>query len=274
MKTYKQLLMSAACAVLALGSVNAQAEDEDAGNEFASRIGRGEKVVLFKIHDVKPIKNKKDVVTDCEFGLTLYNRSPESIESATLDLVWTDQGIVSVINEEKKQEKTEEKKTVKSLNEKYSQPTQIKTADVSDTSLKTSVILPQIKPFRQVSLRSQLQSDKCYLMMEDVDFSFSSCKIKDEAAKNDSVKSHRLSTALGDSASREVSAELNRCKSMFRFVSPRDPEYYREFQKISFNDQTVQKSEARKKDVEELGQAYDKMLKSLSSLTETLDSIK
>ena len=175
MKTYKQLLTGVACAVLALGSLNVQAEEAtapDTSNEFASKIGSGEKVVLFKIHDIKPVKNKEGVVTDCEFALTLYNRSPKSIDAATLDLTWTDEGIASVIEEEKRQEKSEDKNAVKSLNQKVSQPNKIKTEEVADTTLKTSIILPQIKPFRQVSLRSQLKSDKCFLMLENVEYSF------------------------------------------------------------------------------------------------------
>ena len=64
------------------------------------------------------------------------------------------------------------------------------------------------------------------------------------------------------------------CKSLFRFVSPRDPEYYREFQKVSFNEEAKQRAEKRKKDVDELDASYKKMIESLNAMTETLESIK
>ncbi len=52
MKSYKQLLLSVACATLMMGNTSVMAEDAPA-DEFSSKIASGENVVLFKVHDVK-----------------------------------------------------------------------------------------------------------------------------------------------------------------------------------------------------------------------------
>ena len=61
MKRYKQLLMSVAGLAILFGTVAVKAAETEGDNEFASKIASGENVVLFKIHDVKPIKNDDGV---------------------------------------------------------------------------------------------------------------------------------------------------------------------------------------------------------------------
>ena len=62
------------------------------------------------------------------------------------------------------------------------------------------------------------------------------------------------------------------CKSLFRFVSPRDPEYYREFQKVSFNEDQQRKEEQRVKEISEMETTYKKMIKDLNHISEVLGS--
>ncbi len=262
MKSCKQLLMSVACGVLLSGAAVAQNADNASDDEFASKIASGENVVLFKIHDVNPIKDEDGIVTDCEFGLTLYNRSPKSVDAATINLSWKDDGISEVIKTEEKEDlSSADKGQIKSL----TQAQQPKTANLVSENLTAAVILPQIKPFRQVSLKSKIKSDRCFLMIEDADFSFTNCKVTEQSS---ATGNRRLPMArTGDTGGGD-------CKSLFRFVSPRDPEYYREFQKVSFNEEAKQRAEKRKKDVDELDASYKKMIESLNSTIETLESIK
>ena len=263
MKSYKQLLMSAACATLLLGNVNAIAADEPPADEFSSKIASGENVVLFKIHDVKPIKNPDGIVKDCEFSLTLYNRSPKSVDKSTIKLSWLDESISEVIDEEDKKDiddiVNKDENTEQYLNDSNQQVHPIKTEDVASKTLVTTIVLPQIKPFRQVSLKSKIKSDRCFLMIEDADFSFSDCSVSEPENSSSGMK--------GGSAS-------NDCQTLFRFVSPKDPEYYREFQKVSFNEESEKRQEVRKKDNQEMEAAYDKMISSLKEITDTLKSIK
>ena len=272
MKSYKQLLMSVACSALFMGNMNVMAADaEIPADEFSSKIASGENVVLFKIHDVKPIKNPDGIVKDCEFNLTLYNRSPKRVDKATIRLSWIDESISQVINEEDKKDideiVNEKEKGEEFLNENQPQARPIKTEDVASKTLVTTVVLPQIKPFRQVSLKSKIKSDRCFLMIENADFSFPDCQITEPESSSSQGASLRVGSLDGVGGA-------NECQSLFRFVSPKDPEYYREFQKVSFNEEAEKRQESRKKDNKEMKDAYDKMIASIKEVSETLSSIK
>ena len=47
--------------------------------------------ILFKIHDVQPVKNADGAVVACDFDTTLYNRSNSALRAAVLNLTWTDE---------------------------------------------------------------------------------------------------------------------------------------------------------------------------------------
>ena len=264
MKSYKQVLLSAVCATFFLGAANVFAEEENADkNEFLSNIASGENVVLFKVHDIKPLKDAEGAVTDCEFSLTLYNRSPKSIDDATMQLSWLDEGVSEVIDEEEEQDINNivsESSKQNFINNPQSNVTQPKTEDLVSRNLVTTVVLPKIKPFRQVSLKSKVKSDRCFLMINNAEYSFTSCSISESETGG-----RRLSTAGQGNSS---------CQSLFRFVSPRDPEYYREFQKVSFNEEAEKRKEARKKDINELEESYTKMIDSLNETSNVLNSIQ
>lgn len=263
MKSYKQLLLSAVCATFFFGAMNAFAEEDQNNNDFLSNISSGENVVLFKVHDVKPLKNEDGIVTDCEFGLTLYNRSPKSIDNATMQLSWLDDSVSMVIDEEDKQdieEITADTKKKNFVNNPQLNPSRPKTENFVSKDLTTSVTLPQIKPFRQVSLKSKIKSDRCFLMIGDARFSFSSCTVSESGSES------RRSSGLRQ--------EGGSCQSLFRFVSPRDPEYYREFQKVSFNEEAEKRAEQRKKEINELDENYNRMMDSLSNTLDVLVSIQ
>lgn len=252
MKNGRQLFASTACALLMFGVSAARAADDN--NEFASRIAAGTNVVLFKVHDVTPIKNEDGEVTDCEFGVTLYNRSPDSVENALLNLSWKDEAISDVIAQESKDAKNE----VNSLKSSVERKT---TASLETPALTASINLPAIKPFRQVSLKSKIASDRCFLMVNDASFTLENCNI---ISSDTSVRSSRSLVSKANKAA------AGNCMSLFKYVSVRDPEYYREFQKVSFNDEAKQRQEARKKDVDELQDSYKAMLENLNKITETL----
>lgn len=268
MKCCKKLLMSVTCVALMLGGASVQAADDDEENEFASKIASGENVVLFKLHDIKPLKDDAGDIKECEFGLTLYNRSPKTIDATTMNMSWLDESVAEVIDAEYKDEQEElnnqkpQRNAVKGSKDTQNQ-LRPKTEDFTPKMLTTSIDLPKIKPFRQVTLQSKLKSDRCFLMMKEVDVSFSSCNVtEDPVAGTD--KRANLSRPQAP----------NECKSLFRFVSPHDPEYYREFQKVSFNEDAARRQQVRKSDMEEMEKNYNKIIQSINHVAEVLEAIR
>ena len=275
MKCYKQLLMGAACAAFILSGVNVNAAEEGAAadDEFVSKITSGENVVLFKIHDVASLKNDDGVITECEFSLTLYNRSPKYIDGATIDLTWVDEGVSSVIEEEEKKDIED----VAAGRDKVRRMKLPKTENFVSKDLTASVNLPSIKPFRQVSLKSKIKSDRCFLMIEDATYTFSSCNVSDTGSSNTNKNPSagnaiRLNSSILAQSGSSVGGG-SECDNLFRFVSARDPEYYREFQKVSFNEEASQRQESRAKDLKEFEDNYGKIMENLNDAVTTLEGI-
>lgn len=257
----KRFFLSITSALVALGTVSAAwaAEGDD---ELVSSIGAGTEAVLFKIHDVKPIKNRDGQVTDCEFNATFYNRSEKNVDNAVVAVTWKDEAIAGVIDQEKREavEKQQQQQNNSALGafdafSSYNQPGS-ETERLTSPGLTATIRIPPLKPFRQVSLKSKINSDRCFLMVEDAEFKMQSC-----------------SATVGGSSS-VVGQGASSCEGLFKFVSSRDPEYYREFKKVSFNEEKKNKQNARKKEQQELTATYDKAVAEMSKATDIMGQIK
>ncbi len=97
----KKFLWHATCALLALSAVPAWAEDGEDSDELVSSIDESQPAVLFKVHDIKPLKNRDGKITNCEFNITFFNRSNKNVDNATVNLTWKDEAIGNVIEDEK-----------------------------------------------------------------------------------------------------------------------------------------------------------------------------
>ena len=81
----KKFLWHATCALLALSAVPAWAEDGEDSDELVSSIDESQPAVLFKVHDIKPLKNRDGKITNCEFNITFFNRSNKNVDNATVN---------------------------------------------------------------------------------------------------------------------------------------------------------------------------------------------
>ena len=97
-----KFLLGTVCSFLAAAPVAAQVEENTTEDEgLVSVVDEAQPAVLFKIHDVKPIRNRDGNVTDCEFNATFYNRSNNNVNKIVLNLTWQDKAIANVIDFEK-----------------------------------------------------------------------------------------------------------------------------------------------------------------------------
>ena len=253
----KRFLLSATCALLALSAVPAWAEaDEEEG--LVSQIDENQPAVLFKIHNIKPVKNNEGEITDCEFSATFYNRSKNNIDNALININWADDAINNVIENEKQA-------ALKKIQEEhYGEDTSMMPLPISETEKTTPVMLtasvriPPLKPYRQVSLRSKISSDRCFLMMNDATFKLSTCNAS---------SSDRTGVAV-------ATPGTTTCDNLFKFVSARDPEYYREFKKVAFNEEIKAKQSARKLEQQSLTEIYDNAVSDLNKATDIIGQIK
>lgn len=254
----KQYLLSVTCALLALSAVPAWAQSDEDSDGLFSAVSDSQPAVLFKIHEIKPIKNRDGKVADCEFNATFYNRSNNNIDGAVININWEDEAISNVIDDEK--EASIRKMQEDNYNENsgmYNNPTS-ETEKLTPVGLTASIRIPPLKPYRQVSLKSKIASDRCFLMVNDASFKLENCSMSNAGKNGVSVQG----------------AGANACDGLFKFVSANDPEYYREFKKVSFNEEKKAKVNARKKEQQDLTATYDKAVSNLSKATDIMGQIK
>lgn len=242
MTVNKKILLPALAAALVSGAVSAQAQVQAADDQTSPEN------VLFKIHDVQAVKDTDGLINACDYSITFYNRSPRQLRSAMLNLGWMDNSVATLISQEKNEEK---KKTGRSSS---------KTEEVDAAALSTSIDVPTLEAYKQVTLRSRLQSDKCFLMLGDVKFVVKSCNIADETGAN----------VRNMVRNRNGSA----CDGLFEFISASNPEYYREFKPVSYEEDVRQGDKERMAARREISAKYDEVVAEINSISATLDDIK
>ena len=201
-------------------------------------------LVLFKIHDVTSVKNDEGLVTSCSFGATFYNRSPYTLKSVKLNLSWEDEAIANTISKEKIENN-------KKNNKKSSD-----TAATTSAVVSTSVNLYNLDPKSQKTIRAKLDSDRCFLLMNDLKYEASDCSVTSAEGVDNPY--------LGN----------EKCTGFFEFVSTENPEYYREFKAISYSEEKANESEARSKERSEINKIYEETLAEFNKVKAALAGIK
>ena len=225
-----------AAAVFYAGNTYAQ------NNDQAQQSSKSE--ILFKIHDIKPNKDDKGFVKDCGYALTVYNRTNSDIDKAALDVSWPDNEGNQVIEQDIVKDKDGKSKFDGRMG-------------VKNKVISAFIDIPRTSAFEQVTLNLTAKTEKCYLLMGDVKFRVTSCKMIDKDA---SVKKSRI--------------KQETCASMFKFISPTNPEYYKEFQPVSHEDQVSQAEKLKAQQMEKLEQLNNQIIKNYDETKKVLSEIK
>lgn len=245
MKIQNTFLSGIAGLMLAAGAANAQTADAKTPSAHEEE----DEAILFKVHDVKPIRNSKgDEVNACDFYVTFYNRSNKDINGAQLDLTWVDNSLIDVVNAEK-EESAEKHKNGEDIDADFSY-----TQNGNPLQLTASINMPAIKAYKQITVRQSLKTDRCYILLDDLSINVKSCAIK---------QTGNASFNSGDT-----------CNGLFRFISQENPEYYTDFKPISYMTQRNSDIKERASQEKEMEEQYKKAVKSMDALTQTLAEIK
>ena len=162
-------------------------------------------VVMFKIHDVIPEKDVDGKVLYCNIGATFFNNTKINISNAALTLSWEDEVISETIDQEERAEKEMKRRNANAPRSRYS------TAGFTSSSIRASLKLPPLKVGQQVSLKTKVDTDRCFLLLNDMDINVNSC----------------------GTAGMDGKVSRKGCKDLFRYVSPKMEEYYVEFKEVS-----------------------------------------
>ena len=161
--------------------------------------------VLFKIHDIVPEKNADGNVVYCNVGATFFNRTNIDLANAALTLRWDDNVIGEIIDQEEREAKEKERNNSRSVRSRYS------TANTTGKTISLQIKLPPIKTMQQVSLKTKVDTDRCFILLNDMDVTINNC----------------------GTASMTGRILQQGCSNLFQYISSKMPEYYMEFKEIS-----------------------------------------
>lgn len=213
---------------LSVGNVQAQANNQEAAGE-----------ILFKVHDIIPEKDADGNVIFCNMGATFFNRTKQNITNAALKLVWLDEVVSDVIDQEERAENEAQRINSKQARNRFP------TSTITDKEIVASLKLPQIKVNQQVSLKTKVDTDRCFLLLNDMDVEVVNC---------------------GTAGVGVGVASKQSCANMFRHISPKMPEYYTEFKEISLEEELIQEADEVIKIENEVDEAYNNALNVLNKV--------
>ncbi len=238
---------------LALGALLVTgAETSLAASAPATGSNTTEEEVLFKIHDISPVKNSDGEVIACDFNATFYNRSPYEVSDAVVSLTWNDQSLENIIKSEKSEDA---KKRNISSGRAYSE-TERKTAK----TVNAEVELSNLSSYKQVTVNARVNTDRCFMLLQNVDFSIKNCSAKGGMAenKNNARRQNRN----------------NPCARMFKFVAPQDAQYYLDFKEISLDEEKAIEDSQKQDQKNQTNSIYSKTVDTLDSVKSIISDIK
>ena len=216
--------------------------------------------VMFKIHDIKPVKNSDNLVESCEFSTTFYNNSRVTVSNVSLDLVWKDTVVEGTIAEEKKEATTFRGRRVDNT---PSYRRGAGTDAFTTVELTAPISLPPLAPGKQITVKNSVKSDRCFLMLENVEINIKSCR---------TTGSDPALGANGAQIGVSTSVSEN-CNGLFKYYSPKDPEFYTDFKPISYDEEAQQERAKVNRDKEEVEDMHEKALSAVRRAGEVVESI-
>ena len=220
-----------------------------ASNEVKKEPTTRPDAVIFKIHDVTPVSSD-GVVTGCDFSVTLYNRTAINFRSFTIDLQWND-----VVDECFKFNKYVE--SVLGAEEAAKQKSLLG-EDVVAAPLRTAITVNAFGADKQITVKSHVNNEKCYLMLSKASYSVSPCDIARNLDSN---------SGLG------LNNGEKECTKLFQLVSTSNPEYFGQFKKISATEIAAQNKATETRELSDIDVVIQKIVENLGASDKTLTNI-
>jgi hypothetical protein len=195
--------------------------------------------ILFKIQDVTPEKNADGSVKYCSLRATFINRTSVDVVNAALALTWHDDVIGDAIDAEERAANEAKRNGSQAASPRYS------TAGFTSKSVQASLKLPPLKSGQQISLKTNVATDRCFLLLNDMDINVTNCGSADMIDK---------SSQRG-------------CTDLFRYVSPKEEEYYVEFSDVTPQQQQALEASQINELKKGIDTAYSDALASIQAIT-------
>ena len=194
--------------------------------------------VLFKIHDIVPEKNADGKVLYCNIGATFFNNTTMDLTNVALTLRWNDEVIGETIDQEERTAKEQQRTNSRAARSRYS------TSGFTSKTINLPLKLPPLKAKQHVSVKTKFGTDRCFLLLNDMDINVNNC----------------------GTASMSGKVSRQGCNNLFRYVSPVGAEYYTEFKEISPEQQAAIEDAELDAEQKELEQLYNEALTAIENI--------
>lgn len=246
MNKFNKILMSSLSSLCVfLSAANAMADETEEKNA-TSEAG----AILFRIENIKPVQNKDGIVDKCTFVVTTYNRMEKGIREAKLNFTWQD-----------------------NISAKYTingNDIEVNKGKEAQTTVSTEVTLTNIMPHRQKSFEASVNTDKCFLLFDNLQYTVSSC-----ANEGDKIERKNNGRSMNNnSKSQENNTSVGSCANNFDYIDSQNPEYYSEFKDVPESVIAEQVENEKNIEVEKITTGYGKLMGEFSKISDILSAIK
>lgn len=279
MKNLNKVLFGLGFFSLALGSLSASAQltTIDDQSKKGARVDFEEEptinpvfvnkpqVILFKIHDIKPVLNSDGAITACEYTATFFNRTPVNIRQAKIQLGWTDKvsELYPIETDDSNAQKAVEVEKNEFEEEKIPEAQKQSAPNENLGTFRSVLTVPALGSLKQVSVQGQVDTDKCFALFDNIKFNVPVCNILGQETTVDTRRG-RI----------DADKDQLNCSALFAYVNSKHPEYYSEFKKMSYEEQVAHErtvEEQEKEMIQNIGQVIQKNFAETDSI---LDEIK
>lgn len=218
----------AGMALSLLVSFGAKAQGTEVADDNQTQATSEEGAIIFRIENITPIANKDGLTDKCSYIMTVFNRMNQAVKSADVVLSWKD-----------------------NISGKY----QVKdgaiqvVAEKNATEVITNqVTIENIAPHTQKSFEQKVMTDKCFLLLDNVEFNVSSCRL--EGNKNAS------------------------CDNKFNYIDSKNPEYYSEFKDVPESVLAKQVEEEKERELSKVTETVNSIMEAMDATEKELEKIK
>lgn len=195
--------------------------------------------IIFRIENIEPMRNKDGLIDKCSFMLTAFNRMDRPVREAEIQLNWAD-------------------KISNRYDIKNDQVIALEDAEVGDVVASKIMTLSSLQPHRQKSFSAEVNTDKCFLLLDNLEYHVNFCFLEDEKME---MKDSKL---IGNGS----------CTGNFNYISSKNSEYYSEFKDVPESVLEKQAEEEKKNEIAKVTEKYNSTISELKAISETLDRIK
>lgn len=185
--------------------------------------------MLFRVENIKPLANTEGVTERCSYMVTAYNRSDRPLKDAKLVLTWTD-----------------------NISGKYKvEDSKLAVVKNAVKLINSEITIDNVAPHKQKSFEQRVDTDKCYLLLDNTQFKVTSCEIE----------------GLGK-------MEAGKCTEFFNYIDSKNPEYYSEFKDVPATVLEKQIEDEKKQEIAKIEETIGKINKTMDETTEILRKLK